>query len=194
MQALESSVCSRDPRRPRARAHVRRCRILCIGCSRVLSAASHSSGCALIPLQTSFSSFVSRPCGRIGSTFDYHRGTLFRMMVSLDDSFEVHEGEGCNVAFTHVGKVSVRSSSIFSFFCYIKMKYLIHSSNRYKTHTSQFERFSQFLKCFSTFKDEHVATWEAWETHLANSLNSNVNYVQRRANIVQINYSHKNPI
>lgn len=93
MQALESSVCSRDPRRPRARAHVRRCRILCIGCSRVLSAASHSSGCALIPLQTSFSSFVSRPCGRIGSTFDYHRGTLFRMMVSLDDSFEVHEGK-----------------------------------------------------------------------------------------------------
>lgn len=92
MQALESSVCSRDPRRPRARAHVRRCRILCIGRSRVLSAASHSSGCALIPLQTSFFSCVSRPCGRIGSTFDYDRETLFRMIVSLDDSFEVHEG------------------------------------------------------------------------------------------------------
>lgn len=125
MQALESSVCSRDPRRPRARAHVRRCRILCIGYSRVLSAASHSSGCALIPLQTSFSSFVSRPCGRIGSTFDYHRGTLFRMMVSLDDSFEVHEGEGCNVAFTHVGEVSVRSSIVQSFLSSVILKWSI---------------------------------------------------------------------
>lgn len=101
MQALESSVCSRDPRRPRARAHVRRCRILCIGCSRVLSAASHSSGCALIPLRTSFSSFVSRPYGRIGSTFDYDRGTLFRMMVSLDDSFEVHQGRLQRRVHTH---------------------------------------------------------------------------------------------
>lgn len=188
MQALESSVCSRDPRRPRARAHVRRCRILCIGCSRVLSAASHSSGCALIPLQTSFSSFVSRPCGRIGSTFDYHRGTLFRMMVFSTILSRFTRGK---VATSRLH--ASEKSSIFSFFCYIKMKYLIHSSNRYKTHTSQFERFSQFFKCFSTFKDEHVATWEAWETHLANSLNANANYVQRRANIVQINYSHKKP-